>query len=134
MYDKWENLEEEINNCKKCKLCNERSNIVFGAGPKDTKIMFIGEGPGADEDRTGKLFVGKSGQLMDKAFQALDIKKENLYLTNVIKCKTQKNREPQEDEVKVCINYLRNQVILIKPKVIVLFRKYSFKIYFRKRI
>ena len=98
MYDNWEDLEKSILECKKCRLCTNRTNIVFGQGNKKARLMFIGEGPGADEDKQGIPFVGKAGQLMNNAFQALEI-----------------NRE-----VQTCLNYLRNQVILIKPKIIVL--------------
>ena len=80
----------------------------------------IGEGPGADEDMQGKPFVGKAGQLMDKAFQALEISRENIYIANVVKCRPPQNRVPERDEAEACLNYLRNQVILVKPKIIVL--------------
>ena len=82
--------------------------------------MFIGEGPGADEDLKGIPFVGKAGKLMDKAFLALGIKKEDVYIANIVKCRPPNNRDPEPDEVVECINYLRNQVIIIKPKIIVL--------------
>ena len=120
MFDNWEELEESIIGCKKCKLCQARQNIVFGVGNKNAQIMFIGEGPGADEDRLGEPFVGKAGKLMNLAFQTVGIKREEVYIGNIVKCRPPGNRDPQEDEVKACINYLRNQVILIKPKVIVL--------------
>lgn len=89
-------------------------------GNKNTKIMLIGEGPGADEDRQGNPFVGKAGQLMDKAFQGLGINKEDLYITNIVKCRPPQNRVPEQDEAEACLNYLRNQVILVEPKIIVL--------------
>ena len=120
MFDNWEELEQSIVGCKKCKLCQARQNIVFGVGNKNARIMFIGEGPGADEDRLGEPFVGKAGKLMNLAFQTVGIKREEVYIGNIVKCRPPGNRDPQEDEVKACINYLRNQVILIKPKVIVL--------------
>ncbi len=97
-----------------------RTNVVFGVGNKNAKIMMIGEGPGADEDMQGKPFVGKAGQLMDKAFQALEISRENIYIANVVKCRPPQNRVPERDEAEACLNYLRNQVILVKPKIIVL--------------
>lgn len=89
-------------------------------GNKNTDIMLIGEGPGADEDRQGNPFVGKAGQLMDKAFQGLGINKEDLYITNIVKCRPPQNRVPEQDEAEACLNYLRNQVILVEPKIIVL--------------
>ena len=97
-----------------------RTSIVFGVGNKEADVMFIGEGPGADEDRQGEPFVGKAGQLMNKAFQALDIKREDVYIANIVKCRPPQNRVPEDDEVQACLNYLRNQVILVKPKIIVL--------------
>ena len=118
--ENWEDLEASIVDCKKCKLCNNRQNIVFGVGNKNTSIMFIGEGPGADEDRLGEPFVGKAGKLMNLAFQAVGIKREDVYIANIVKCRPPNNRDPQDDEVSACINYLRNQVMLVKPKIIVL--------------
>lgn len=120
MFENMEDLKEAINNCNKCKLCKNRKNIVFGVGNENAKIMFIGEGPGADEDLKGIPFVGKAGKLMDKAFLALGIKREDVYIANIVKCRPPNNRDPEPDEVVECINYLRNQVIIIKPKIIVL--------------
>ena len=108
MYDNWEDLEKSILECKKCRLCTNRTNIVFG------------EGPGADEDKQGIPFVGKAGQLMNNAFQALEINREDVYIANIVKCRPPSNRVPEDDEAQTCLNYLRNQVILIKPKIIVL--------------
>ena len=120
MYDNWEDLEQSIKDCKKCKLCTNRTNIVFGVGNKNADVMFIGEGPGADEDRLGEPFVGKAGKLMDKAFQALEIHRDKVYIANIVKCRPPQNRTPEADEAQACLNYLRNQVILVKPKIIVL--------------
>lgn len=120
MYDNWNDLEKSIENCKKCKLCTNRMNIVFGSGNKEADIMFIGEGPGADEDSQGLPFVGKAGKLMNMAFEGLGIKRANVYIANIVKCRPPQNRVPQPDEAEACLNYLRNQVILVKPKIIVL--------------
>lgn len=120
MYDNWEELEQSIVNCKKCKLCQNRTNIVFETGNKNAEVMFIGEGPGADEDREGEPFVGKAGKLMNEAFKGLGIKREEVYIANIVKCRPPSNRVPEEDEAEACLNYLRNQVILVKPKIIVL--------------
>ena len=120
MYDNWEDLENSIKSCNRCKLCSTRKNIVFGEGNKQADLMFIGEGPGADEDTQGLPFVGKAGQLMNKAFQGLGIKRQEVYITNIVKCRPPANRVPEQDEAEACLNYLRNQVILVKPKVIVL--------------
>lgn len=127
MYETWEELENSIINCNKCKLCKTRTNIVFGCGNKNAKIMFIGEGPGADEDRIGEPFVGRAGKLMDLAFQTIGLKREEVYIANVVKCRPPSNRNPESDEETACLNYLRNQVILIKPKIIVLLRRSCFK-------
>ena len=127
MYETWEELEEAISGCNKCKLCAGRTNIVFGEGNKNADIMFIGEGPGADEDMQGEPFVGKAGQLMDKAFEALDIERKNVYIGNIVKCRPPQNRNPEPDEVKACMDYLRNQVLLIKPKIIVLLGSVALK-------
>ena len=120
MYDNWEELEQSIVNCNKCKLSTNRTNIVFGVGNKEADIMIIGEGPGADEDKQGEPFVGKAGQLMNKALTGLGIKREELYIANIVKCRPPSNRVPEQDEAEACLNYLRNQVILVKPKIIVL--------------
>lgn len=120
MYNNWEELENSIKNCNKCKLCSTRKNIVFGEGNKQANVMFIGEGPGADEDSQGIPFVGKAGQLMNKAFQGLGIKREQVYIANIVKCRPPANRVPEQNEAEQCLNYLRNQVILVKPEVIVL--------------
>lgn len=120
MYNNWEDLEKSIEKCKKCKLCTTRQNIVFGEGNRNAKIMFIGEGPGADEDKFAKPFVGRAGKLMDMAFEAVGINRQEVYIANIVKCRPPGNRDPLEDEVLACMDYLRNQVILVKPKIIVL--------------
>ena len=127
MYDNWEDLEQSIKDCKKCKLCTNRTNIVFGVGNKNADVMFIGEGPGADEDRLGEPFVGKAGKLMDKAFQALEIHRDKVYIANIVKCRPPQNRNPKEDEATACLDYLRNQVVLVKPKIIVLLGSVALK-------
>lgn len=134
MFETWEELEKSIQGCNKCKLYKTRQNIVFGTGNKNAKLMFIGEGPGADEDRLGEPFVGRAGKLMNLAFQIIGLKREDVYIANIVKCRPPSNRNPEEDECEACMNYLRNQVILVKPEIIVLLRKCSFKTYFGKRI
>ena len=120
MYENLEELKQSLKDCKKCKLCNARQNIVFGVGNENAKIMFIGEGPGGDEDRLGEPFVGKAGQLMNKAFDIVGIKRDEVYIANIVKCRPPNNRDPEEDEITACIDYLRSQVMIIKPKIIVL--------------
>ena len=127
MFETWEELENSIINCNKCKLCKTRQNIVFGVGNKNADIMFIGEGPGADEDTQGEPFVGKAGKLMNMAFDMLGIKREEVYIANIVKCRPPNNRNPQDDEAESCLDYLRNQVILVKPKIIVLLGSVALK-------
>jgi DNA polymerase len=125
MYANMEELKGSIENCNKCKLCSKRKNIVFGVGNENTDIMFIGEGPGADEDEQGIPFVGKAGQLMNKAFEAIGIDRDSVYIANIVKCRPPNNRDPENDEINGCMNYLRNQVMIIKPKIIVLLGRIS---------
>lgn len=127
MYDNWEKLEESLKDCKKCKLCSNRTNIVFGTGNRESDIMFIGEGPGADEDLQGEPFVGKAGKLMDMAFDILGIDRKRIYIANIVKCRPPGNRNPEQDEAMACLDYLRNQVVLVKPKIIVLLGSIALK-------
>ena len=127
MYNNWEELEEVVKQCRKCRLCENRKNVVFGVGNREADIMLIGEGPGADEDAQGEPFVGKAGKLMNMAFDMLGIKREEVYIANIVKCRPPNNRNPQDDEAENCLDYLRNQVILVKPKVIVLLGSVALK-------
>lgn len=123
----WEELEKSIENCQKCKLGKTRQNIVFGVGNRKADVMLIGEGPGADEDRLGEPFVGRAGKLMNMAFQMLGMQREEIYIANVVKCRPPSNRNPEEDEAIACLDYLRNQVVLVKPKIIVLLGSVALK-------
>lgn len=127
MYNNWEELERNCKTCGKCKLSKTRTNVVFGEGNKEADLMFIGEGPGADEDYTGIPFVGRAGKLMNMAFQGIGIDREKVYIANIVKCRPPGNRNPQDDEINACLDYLRNQVIFIKPKVIVLLGNVALK-------
>lgn len=127
MYNNWKELEEVVKQCRKCRLCETRKNVVFGVGNREADIMFIGEGPGADEDAQGEPFVGKAGKLMNMAFDMLGIKREEVYIANIVKCRPPNNRNPQDDEAENCLDYLRNQVILVKPKIIVLLGSVALK-------
>ena len=127
MFDTWEELEQSIKGCNRCKLYKTRQNIVFGTGNKSARVMFIGEGPGADEDRQGEPFVGRAGKLMNLAFETLGIDRNEVYIANVIKCRPPSNRNPENDEAIACLNYLRNQVILVKPEIIVLLGSVALK-------
>lgn len=120
MFENWNELEENCLGCTKCELCKERTNVVFGTGAKDAEVMFIGEGPGENEDLLAKPFVGRAGQLLDKMLLAVDLDREkNIYIANMVKCRPPKNRDPKPEEVACCLNWLRNQVHLMKPKIIV---------------
>lgn len=125
MYSDLEELRKITDSCRKCKLCNTRQKVVFGVGNPNAEIMFIGEGPGGDEDRLGEPFVGRAGQLMNKAFDILGIKREEIYIANIVKCRPPHNRDPEEEEITACMDYLRNQVMIVKPKIIVLLGRIS---------
>lgn len=127
MYQSWEKLEIECKVCTKCELCKNRHNVVIGDGNKNARIMFIGEGPGADEDIQGVPFVGKAGKLMDKALKGIGINRKDIYITNVIKCRPPSNRNPKSDEIQACKEYLKSQIKLIKPEIIVLLGSVALK-------
>ena len=118
MYN-WDDLENQCKSCSKCDLCQTRTNVVFGVGPKDADIMFVGEGPGEQEDLQGEPFVGAAGKLLDDMLSIIDLGRHNCYIANIVKCRPPRNRDPQEEEQQACIDYLRNQVALIRPKIIV---------------
>lgn len=120
MFENLKEIEEVVKNCSKCNLCKNRTNIVFGTGNKNADVMFIGEGPGADEDREGIPFVGKAGKLMNQAFLGIGISREDVYIANIVKCRPPNNRTPLREEALACLDYLRNQVMIIKPKIVVL--------------
>ena len=116
----WEQLTETCLSCTGCGLCETRHNVVFGVGRRDTDILFVGEGPGEQEDLQGEPFVGPAGKLLDDMLSILDLdRKENCYIANIVKCRPPRNRDPLETEQEACIGYLRSQVALIKPKIIV---------------
>jgi len=115
----WESIEQAIAHCRRCGLCQQRHSIVLGEGNRNADIMLVGEGPGADEDAQGRPFVGKAGQLLDKMFLSIDMRREELYITNVVKCRPPGNRTPQDDEAEACLPILRMQYALIKPKIVV---------------
>ena len=113
-------LEIKCKNCTKCDLCEGRTNLVFGIGKKDADIMLIGEGPGENEDLQGQPFVGRSGQLLDKFLASVDLSRDkNVYIANMVKCRPPKNHDPKPEEQDMCINWLREQFKIIKPKIVV---------------
>jgi DNA polymerase len=115
----WENLKKQCSICNQCGLARNRKNVVIGEGNVNAALMFIGEGPGAEEDNTGRPFVGRAGQLLTKAIEAIGLRREEVYIANIVKCRPPNNRTPTNDEAKACIHFLRNQVLLIRPKIIV---------------
>lgn len=117
--DKMLVLKQALLTCEKCKLCSTRNNTVLGEGNINTNIMFIGEGPGHDEDMQGRPFVGPAGQLLDKMLAAIGLDRNNSYIANVVKCRPPQNRVPEEDEAQACLPYLRKQFSIIKPKIVV---------------
>ena len=119
MYD-WEGLKSVCSDCTKCGLCETRHNVVFGIGWEEADVMFVGEGPGEQEDLKGEPFVGPAGKLLDDMLSIIDLDRtSNCYIANIVKCRPPRNRDPLETEQDACIGYLRNQVALIKPKIIV---------------
>ena len=120
MYTNWEDLKKACESCEKCELCQTRTNVVVGVGNPNAEVMFIGEGPGENEDLQGEPFVGRAGKLLDKMLDAVDLDRyTNIYIANIVKCRPPKNRDPKPEEQEQCIDWLRAQVRLIRPKVIV---------------
>lgn len=115
----WEELEEKCLNCRQCRLCETRTNVVIGVGNRNSDILFVGEGPGEQEDLTGEPFVGAAGKLLDKMLAAINLNRSEIYIANIVKCRPPYNRDPAKDEQSVCINFLRRQFLLIRPKIIV---------------
>lgn len=114
-----EELRAEIGDCTRCRLSKERTNLVFGVGNPNADLMFVGEGPGSEEDRQGIPFVGRAGQLLTKIIEAMGLKREDVYIANVVKCRPPNNRNPEPDEIKTCMPFLARQIEIIQPKVIV---------------
>lgn len=119
MNTSWPTLTQEVFSCEKCRLCQTRKNVVLGEGDLHASLMFIGEGPGAQEDATGRPFVGAAGQLLDKMLAAIGLTRDQVYICNIVKCRPPQNRVPEADERAACMDYLRQQVALVRPKVIV---------------
>lgn len=111
-------VRDEIGDCRRCKLCSTRKNIVFGTGSPHAALMFVGEAPGADEDAQGQPFVGRAGQLLTKMIEAMGLSRETVYIANIIKCRPPENRNPQPDEIAACSPFLLKQIEAIRPKVI----------------
>ena len=115
----WDALYAACMDCQKCALAETRHNVVFGEGPRDAEVMFIGEGPGEQEDLTGRPFVGRAGKLLDDMLAMINLSREQVFIGNMVKCRPPQNRDPLNVEQDACIGYLRNQVALLRPKIIV---------------
>ncbi len=116
---KWDELEAACKACTNCKLCERRHNVVFGDGNPQAEVLFIGEGPGEQEDLSGVPFVGRAGQLLTDMLKIIDLDRSQYYITNIVKCRPPGNRDPESAEQDACIGYLRSQVRMIKPKIII---------------
>ena len=112
-------LNEKCRSCQKCELAKTRTNVVFGVGSEKAGVMFEGEGPGENEDLKGEPFVGRAGKLLDKFLAAIDLDRSRIYIANMVKCRPPKNRDPKPEEQEACIGYLREQVRIIRPRLIV---------------
>ena len=115
----WEELEQALQGCTRCGLCQRRQHVVMGEGNVQAEVMFIGEGPGQVEDETGRPFVGPAGQLLDRMLEAIGLDRSQVYIANIVKCRPPGNRQPSDEEAEACIPYLREQFKLIRPKIIV---------------
>ena len=117
----WSDLQQRCLSCKNCALCTTRHNVVFGVGNPNADVMFVGEGPGEQEDLKGEPFVGPAGMLLDDMLSIIDLdRKRNCYIANIVKCRPPGNRNPEEGEARACLSYLDQQIELVKPKVLVL--------------
>jgi DNA polymerase len=112
-------IREDLGECTRCKLHKDRNKIVFGVGDPNSELMFVGEGPGADEDAQGEPFVGRAGQLLNNMIKAMGLRREDVYIANIVKCRPPGNRQPERDESETCSPFLMRQISAIKPKVIV---------------
>ena len=117
--DSWDQLKHECSDCRGCTLCETRTNLVFGVGRQDAEIMFVGEGPGEQEDLQGIPFVGPAGQLLDTMLQIIDLDRSKVYIANIVKCRPPRNRDPQPAEQEACRAWLDRQIALVNPKILV---------------
>jgi len=113
-----ESIRTDIGNCKRCALSEKRTSIVFGAGDPKARLVFVGEGPGYEEDKSGEPFVGAAGKLLTKIIEAINLTREKVYICNIIKCRPPGNRNPMPDEIKICFPFLKRQLLVIKPDFI----------------
>jgi len=113
-------MAQRLSDCRRCRLCQGRTQVVFGVGNPKARVLFVGEGPGADEDRLGEPFVGRAGQLLNIMLPSIGLRREDVYIANIVKCRPPGNRDPQPDEAAACMPFLKRQIELIDPTVIVL--------------
>jgi DNA polymerase len=118
-------IRDELGDCTRCKLHDKRTNIVFGVGNPDAPLVFVGEAPGADEDRTGEPFVGAAGQLLTKMIEAMGLSRDDVYICNILKCRPPGNRNPEPDEIAECEPFLKKQLAAIRPRMIVALGKFA---------
>jgi uracil-DNA glycosylase family 4 len=118
-------IRDEIGDCRRCKLHSGRTNLVFGVGNPEAQLMFVGEGPGADEDEQGEPFVGRAGQLLTQIIKAMGFSRDDVYIANVVKCRPPGNRNPEPDEMEQCVPFLHAQIEAIRPRVIVALGKFA---------
>lgn len=128
----WDLLEERCRSCHNCGLCEKRTNVVFGVGNRNADIMFVGEGPGEQEDLHGEPFVGAAGKLLDDMLSIIDLDRTKVYIANIVKCRPPHNRDPEKAEQDACIGYLQEQIKLVNPKIIVCLGRIAAKILMRE--
>ena len=132
MADAWESLKQECLNCRRCGLCETRTNVVFGVGAPDAEVLFIGEGPGEQEDLQGEPFVGRAGKLLDDMLELIDLDRTKVYIANMVKCRPPHNRDPLNIEQEACSVWLTRQIELISPKIIVCLGRIAAMTYIRE--
>lgn len=122
-----EAIRAELGDCRRCRLCERRTRIVFGEGNSDARIFFVGEGPGAEEDRQGIPFVGAAGDLLTRIISAMTLSREDVYIANIVKCRPPGNRNPQPDEIAVCVPFLHRQIAAVRPEYIIALGSFAAK-------
>jgi len=132
MEEDLEEIRKEVLNCRKCGLYRTRTNPVVGEGNPKAKIMFVGEAPGFNEDRMGRPFCGAAGRVLDELLESIGIKREDVYISNLLKCRPPENRDPQKEEISACSPYLERQIEIIKPKIICPLGRYSMRFLMEK--
>jgi len=127
-----EELSQQVKDCKKCHLHEQRANAVPGEGNKNADILFIGEAPGYNEDQQGVPFVGRAGKILDELLESVNLKREDIFITNIVKCRPPENRDPWPEEISTCTPFLEQQILLIQPKVLVPLGRFATKYLFKK--